>query len=49
MKGNADCHIPNDKYRANYDQIFGKGVETPSDEDSSSTLQTPDPHEETGS
>jgi hypothetical protein len=23
-KGNADCHIPNDKYRSNYDQTFGK-------------------------
>ena len=22
MKGNSDCHIPNDKYRANYDRIF---------------------------
>ncbi len=24
MKGNTDCHIPNDKYRNNYDNIFGK-------------------------
>ena len=23
-KGNADCHIPSDKYRANYDSIFRK-------------------------
>jgi len=23
-KGNADCHIPNDKYREGWDRIFGK-------------------------
>lgn len=22
MKGNADCHIPSDRYRENYDKIF---------------------------
>lgn len=24
MKGNTDCHIPNKKYRDNYDNIFSK-------------------------
>ncbi len=24
MKGNADCHLPNDKYRANYDEVYNK-------------------------
>lgn len=24
MKGNSSCHIPNDKYRANYDLVFKK-------------------------
>lgn len=24
MKGNSACHIPNDKYRGNYDNIFSK-------------------------
>jgi hypothetical protein len=24
MKGNLKCHIPNDKYRGNYDKIFSK-------------------------
>ena len=23
-KGNSSCHIPNDKYRENYDKIFKK-------------------------
>ena len=23
MKGDASCHIPNDKYREQYDKIFG--------------------------
>jgi len=23
-KGNSSCHIPNDKYRENYERIFGK-------------------------
>lgn len=24
MKGKSECHIPNDKYRGNYDKIFSK-------------------------
>ena len=24
MKGNAKCHIPSNKYRDNYDGVFGK-------------------------
>ena len=27
MKGNAECHIPNNKYRGNYDKIFSKDKE----------------------
>jgi len=23
-KGNADCHIPNDRYREGWDRIFGR-------------------------
>lgn len=25
MKGNADCHIPSDAYRENYDVVFNGG------------------------
>ena len=26
-KGNADCHIPNDRYREGWDRIFGRDEE----------------------